>query len=99
MTLGACTTTPAPDLSAVQAGEQGASRETAIRVSNVRKEYEIAEALGYEVRQQSLSLYNRKAYDVLRVVDPKSGGERDLWFDITSFYRGGAVKHTPGFQN
>ncbi|MGB3469733.1 MAG: hypothetical protein WBA51_02800 [Erythrobacter sp.] len=99
MTLGACATTPAPDLSAVQAGEQGSSRETAIKVSNSRKQYEIAEQLGYEARQQSLSLYGKRAYHVLLVVDPKSGAERDLWFDITSFYRSGAVKRTPGFQN
>jgi hypothetical protein len=63
----------------------GASRATAYKVGSVRDEYEIVRLLGLETKRQAL-IVEKKAYDLLTVVDPATGNERELWFDISSFY-------------
>ena len=83
----ACATTAAPiEMAAIQSGELGATQETAIKVRSVREEYQILNELGLKMQKQALSLDGRKAYDVLTVIDPETGVERQLWFDVSSFF-------------
>jgi len=67
----------------------GTSAETAFRVRSVRQEYQVVQALGLQTRSQSLIFVGRRPFDVLTVTDPRSGEERRLWFDISSFYGSG----------
>lgn len=76
---------PSKHIAKIMARGDGASPETAYRVSSIRDEYEIVRALGLEVRSQSL-VRRKKMYDVLEVADPRDGSIRRLWFDISRFY-------------
>jgi hypothetical protein len=76
---------PSKHIAKIMARADGASPETAYRVSSVRDEYEIVRSLGLEVRSQSL-VHRKKMYDVLEVADPRDGSVRQLWFDISRFY-------------
>lgn len=76
---------PSSHIVKVMAKGDGASAETAYKVSSVKDEYEIVRVLGLEVKSQSL-VVRKKPYDVLEVVDPRDGRSRELWFDIGSFY-------------
>ncbi|MFN3516835.1 MAG: DUF4919 domain-containing protein [Novosphingobium sp.] len=78
---------PAPPKSiakALKSGD-GLTEKTAYKVSSVRQEYEILRYLGLEPRMQALVI-NKKAYDVITAVDPATGKERKVWFNISSFY-------------
>ena len=81
-----CATVAAPDPAQIRAGNLGATQETAIKVSSVKQEYEIIRSLGLVPAGQALSVSGRNAYDVMTVRDPRSGEERQLWFDISAFY-------------
>jgi hypothetical protein len=63
----------------------GSSQASAYKVRSVADEYAIIKHLGLETKQQALIVGNR-AYDKLTVVDPATGAEREIWFDISSFY-------------
>jgi hypothetical protein len=76
---------PSKHIAKIMARADGASPETAYKVSSVRDEYEIVRSLGLEVRSQSL-VSRKKMYDVLEVANPKDGSLRRLWFDISRFY-------------
>ncbi|HEX5182763.1 MAG TPA: hypothetical protein VFW19_06370 [Allosphingosinicella sp.] len=64
----------------------GSTRERAFKVGSVPEEYQIVRALGLRPKSQSLVSDHGHMYDLLTVTDPKTGGERALWFDIDSFY-------------
>jgi uncharacterized protein DUF4919 len=64
----------------------GASAERAFKVRSVREEYEVVHALGLESKEQALVSNHGGMYDLLTVTDPKTGRERQLWFDINSFF-------------
>ena len=64
----------------------GSTRERAFKVGNVPEEYQIVRALGLRPKSQSLVSDHGHMYDLLTVTDPKNGGERELWFDINSFF-------------
>jgi hypothetical protein len=63
----------------------GKSQETAYKVDSVHEEYEVLKALGLTPKSQALVI-KKKPYDLLTAVDPATGSERELWFDISSFY-------------
>lgn len=63
----------------------GPTAQSAIRVSSVRQEYQILQALRLKPKSQTLVAMNRKHYDRITTVDD-AGNERDMWFDISSFY-------------
>lgn len=63
----------------------GRSKETAYKVSSVQEEYQIMRALGLTIKLQAL-VEAKKPYDLFTAVDPATGAERDVWFDISSFY-------------
>ena len=74
---------PAPTAEAVP----GSSKETAIRVASVAREYEYLKKLGFHVSRQSLVIGERgRAYDVIAAKNAETGEEREFWFDISSFY-------------
>lgn len=91
LALSGCASFGPEELAQVKAGELGATRETAIKVSSVAKEYKIVRSLGLELVSQALAVHDRKAYDILTVSDPRSGKTRKLWFDISSFYGSGMI--------
>jgi hypothetical protein len=68
------------------AATDGSAPERAWRVRSIREEYQIIDALGLCPRVQSLVTQRRRPYDLQRVVDPRSGAERELWFDISAFF-------------
>jgi hypothetical protein len=76
---------PSKHVAKIMARADGASPETAYRVSSIRDEYEIVRALGFQVKSQAL-VVRKKPYDMLTVVDPKDGSTREIWFDIGKFY-------------
>jgi hypothetical protein len=63
----------------------GATQATAYKVSTVHDEYEILAALHLTPKEQAL-VVGKKPYDAITAVDPATGAERKLWFDISSFY-------------
>jgi len=67
------------------ARHDGKTRESAIKVSSIAEEYEVATALGLKVVEQSLVEIEKKPYDRLKVVDA-SGTASELWFDISGIY-------------
>ena len=64
----------------------GLSQVTAIKVTDVAKEYKIAKKMKLRPMSQSL-VTTGGYYDVLNCVDA-AGKPRDLWFDIGSFFPG-----------
>ena len=81
-------TAPAPSEHVQQLLRQtdGATAEKAFKVKDVPEEYQIVRALGLVPGRQSLVSNHGRMYDVLTVTDPKTGQERQLWFDINSFF-------------
>jgi hypothetical protein len=59
----------------------GRTKESAYRVSSVKQEYQILAVLGLEPVSQALVI-DDKSYDLLKARDPKTGAERDVWFQI-----------------
>jgi hypothetical protein len=69
----------------ILARADGRSPETAYKVSSVRDEYQILQALGLAPGSQSL-VFRKKPYDMLEATDPKTGAKREVWFDISAFF-------------
>lgn len=63
----------------------GTSQATAYKVSSVSDEYDIIKALGLEMKSQAL-VVGKKPYDLITAIDRVTGTERQVWFDISSFY-------------
>jgi hypothetical protein len=84
-----CAPAPAPAsgrIARLLASADGASAATAYRVRSVREEYQILAALGLCPGSQGLTTVGRRTYDVLTALDPRTGAERELWFDISAFF-------------
>ena len=64
----------------------GKSPESAYKAASVEEEYAIVKALGLTPKSQALIVKNGKSYDLLVTLDPTTGAERDIWFDIGSFF-------------
>lgn len=78
---------PVPAIPATQARVlEGRSRETAIKVGSVAEEYALIRRRGLTSSGQALIRDQGRAYDRLTVVDPGTGIEQELWFDITRFF-------------
>src|SRR3954471_3135143 len=78
--------TPQQESPAQPAGKDGHDAANAIKVGSVDEEYAILRRLGLKPKMQSLMMIEDHPYDMLRVVDPRTGRERDIWFDIQSFF-------------
>lgn len=66
------------------AGEgDGRSFETAHRVISTPELYSFLQILGLKVKSQSLMSHNGTPYDVMAVVNPRTGEEFALYFDIS----------------
>lgn len=66
-------------------GRDGASAATAYKVDSVAEEYQIARKLGVRTHAQALIEQDGRMFDKLLGTDAE-GRERELWFDISSFY-------------
>ena len=75
---------PAPQATAA-APIAGADETRAIKVRSVAAEYVWLREHGLRATEQSLVIRGRRAFDVLKATDV-NGVERDVWFDISSFY-------------
>ena len=62
----------------------GLSPSTAFKVSSVRDEYQIADALNLKVLSQTL-VFQKKPFDMFKAQNA-AGETREIWFDISSFY-------------
>lgn len=92
------TAQPAPkvpkEIAKELASGDGKTQQTAIVIyeesegTGIRKEYVILKHLGLKPLGQALVFDDKtgKPYDVLHVVDPKTGTESDVWFDISNYF-------------
>lgn len=92
------TPAPAPKVPKAIAKElasgDGMSKETAYVIyeksegTGVPKEYVILRYLGLKPLGQALIFDDKsgKPYDMLTVLDPASGKEREVWFDISNYF-------------
>lgn len=64
----------------------GKTKETAYQVKDVGEEYQVIRALGFQPQGQALVVEGKKAWDLMTVVDPKTGEKIEIWFDISSFF-------------
>lgn len=70
----------------ILASADGKTRETAYPVGAVSEEYDLLRALGFKPKEQALIVEGKKAFDVLTVIETRSGEDRKVWFDISSFF-------------
>jgi hypothetical protein len=80
--------TPSKRIAKLLASTDGQSMETAYKVRSAREEYQVLAALGLQPGKQSL-ITAKKAYDRLDATDTRTGEQRTVWFDISSFYGAG----------
>ncbi|HTQ07955.1 MAG TPA: DUF4919 domain-containing protein [Polyangiaceae bacterium] len=64
----------------------GATFETAWTAYAVKEEYQFLFAIGLEVHGQRLVGHGDRSFDVLAVVDPKSGRSGEAYFDVTELF-------------
>lgn len=77
---------PVPgNLRKILASGDGLAKETAFKASSIAQEYRVIAYLGYELETQAL-VVDGKPYDLMRVIDRKTGEHKELWFDISSFF-------------
>jgi len=84
--LAACATPP--DAATVLASARGTGPADAYAVSSAAQEHEILRLLGVELQSKALHVIDGQAFDVL-TVRSANGETRDLWFDISRFFRRG----------
>lgn len=69
------------------ASTDGSTKEKAFKVKSVEEEYEILAALKLKPGSQDLVIgEDRHPYDMISAVDGATGRQREVWFDIRSFY-------------
>ena len=83
----ACATPP--DAATVLASAGGTGPDDAYVIANVAQEAEILRLLGVELQSQALHVIDGRPFDVLTVRDPATGTTREVWFDISRFFRRG----------
>jgi hypothetical protein len=76
-----------PDAPTVLASANGTGPDDAYVVSSVAQEYEVLRLLGLTVQQQRVHMINGQPYDVLTAINPQTQQSRDVWFDISRFFR------------
>ena len=76
-----------PDAPTVLASANGTGPDDAYVVSSVEQEYEVLRLLGLTVQQQSVHMINGQPFDVLTTINPTTQQTRDVWFDISRFFR------------
>ncbi len=76
-----------PDAPTVLASANGTGPDDAYVVSSVAQEYEVVRLLGLTVQQQRVHVINGQPFDVLSTINPETQEMRDVWFDISRFFR------------
>ena len=69
----------------IMAKRDGRSCANGYKVRNIREEYQILAVLELQPRTQSL-VTGKKPCDLQTAFDPKTGQEREVWFDISAFF-------------
>lgn len=84
LTIAGCSMTSINDTG----GRDGSSAEKAVIVGSVRSEYIYIDRTwaGSNIMSQIVTEKEGKPYDVVRI-KTKEGVEKDVWFDISKFYR------------
>lgn len=84
MTLAGCSMASINDTG----GRDASSAEKAVIVGSVRSEYLYIDRTwpGSDILSQVVTFKDDKPYDVV-TVKTKEGTEKNLWFDISKFYR------------
>ncbi len=85
MPLAACVTPPATATVLASAGGTGA--DDAFVVASADQEQEILRLLGLNMESQALHVIDGRPFDVLTARDAATGQTRDVWFDISRFFR------------
>lgn len=78
-----------PDAPTVLASATGTGPDDAYVVSSVEQEYEVLRLLGLTSQAQRVHVINGQPFDVLTAINPQTQAVRDVWFDISRFYRRG----------
>lgn len=76
-----------PDAPTVLASAGGTGPDDAYVVSSEAQEQEILRLLGLDMRSRALHVIDGKPFDVLTTNNPQTGEARDVWFDISRFFR------------
>ena len=84
MTIAGCSMASINDTG----GRDGSSAEKAVIVGSVRSEYLYIDRAwaGSDILSQMVTYKDEKPYDVV-TIRTKDGTEKNLWFDISKFYR------------
>ena len=83
----ACVTPP--DSPTVLASARGTGAGDAYVISSEAQKREILHLLGAELQSQARRVIDGRAFDVLTVRDTASGATRELWFNISRYFRRG----------
>jgi hypothetical protein len=71
----------------IMAKSDGKTKETAYKVRSIDDEYAILRRLKLRPNEQSLVMDDKgHPYDMLQAIDPATGKQVELWFDIESFF-------------
>ena len=69
-------------LESIRSGGDGRSLETAWHVISISEEYAVLRAMGMRPAEQSLVNDKGHAYDVMKVVDPRTNTEATFYFNV-----------------
>jgi hypothetical protein len=70
---------------AIRSGGNASSAEQAMKVVIISEQYLITESWG-ETSKKELRQIGENVYDVLTMVNPETGEEKQVWFDVTSLH-------------
>jgi len=76
-----------PDAPTILASAGGTGPDDAYVVASEAQEQEILRLLGLNMQSRRLHVIDGKPFDVLTTVNPETGEARDVWFDISRFFR------------
>mgnify|MGYP000471760804 CR=1 FL=1 len=76
-----------PDAPTVVASANGTGPDDAYVVKSVAQEYEVLRLLGLESQGRELHVIDGHPFDLIDAIDPQTQETRDVWFDISRFFR------------
>ena len=83
----ACVTPP--DAPTVLASARGTGANDAYAISSAAQKSGILRLLGVQSQSQMRRVIDGRAFDVLTVRDTATGATREVWFDISRYFRRG----------
>lgn len=76
-----------PDAPTILASAGGNGPDDAYVVASEAQETEVLLLLGLTMQSRRLHVIDGKPFDVITTTDPQTGEARDVWFDISRFFR------------